>query len=272
VPGNVTRYEGQFVPIPELRAANADVGLVFLSANDILYEAPTNDDMYAARTPIRASMGMRGAIVTRPFYIRDEPTRVLGCTSRYQFCRAATSAGGSGASARTDTPAAANGSDDSDGNNNNNGCTPLVGLASALQQGKTLWRRNRRQARHFEWATAALAADPMRVSTVPQWLGPAALTALSFMGYGLQGPLPDDQWHREVEFWFTTSLAHLQHAVLETATGPLDRKLSSLLVRPQTAEEHPLCRSQVHLMFFMDVNGFPPLPPPQMLPSPPPSF
>jgi hypothetical protein len=239
----VTGYEGQFVPIPELRAVDADVGLIFLSANDILYEAPTNDDMYAARTPVCAAMGMRGANVTRPFYIRDEPARVLGCTSRYQFCRAATSAGSSAAGARTVTANATTGED----GNEDGSCTPLVGLTSGLQQASKLWRGNRRQARLFEWATAALAVDPMRVWTVPNWLGPAALTARYSMGSGLQGPLPDDQWHREVEFWFVTSLAHIQHSMLETATGPLDVKLSSLLVRPQTAEEHFLCRSQVRL-------------------------
>jgi hypothetical protein len=228
VSANTSYYEGQFVPLPELRAADADIGLVFVSANDIMYDAPTNDDLYAAHTPAIASIGMRGCNITRTFYTRDEPARVLGCVERYQSC---------------DVQSAAHSA-----NANSGGGTSFAGLTRSLLQAKTLWRaRNPRLARLFDWVFAGLAADPLHVWTVPLMLGQSALTARYSLGNGLQGPLPDDQWQREVQFWFKTSLAHIQRVVLETATGPLGPMLNRALIRPQTAEERLLCQSQVGL-------------------------
>jgi hypothetical protein len=235
VPGDPSLYVGQFEPIPELRAAGADVGLVFLSANDIVYQTPTSDALYAAQAPIRATMGYLGRNLSREFWVRDEPARVLGCASRFQFCDA--SGGGHTSGGNASSSSAGDGS----------GCTPLVGLPHALLLARRLWRANRRQARVFEWVTSALAMDPLDVWNVPRALGQAALTARYSLSNGLQGALAADQWQREAQYWFMTSLANMQRIVLETATGPLDPQLNSMLVRPATAEEHLLCRSQVGL-------------------------
>jgi hypothetical protein len=175
--------------------------------------------MFAAHRPLEAQMVLSsGRNASRRFYFRDEPVRVLGCASRYQFCRADASAGA--------------------------GCTPLVGRQRALLLATRLWH-GKTQQRLFVWLTSLWETDYVDVWNVPRVLGLSALTARYSLFNGLQGPLPANQWLKEVEHWFMTSLASLQRIVLEVVTGPLDPKLDKLLVRPTTAEERLLCRNQV---------------------------
>ncbi len=82
------------MPIPELRAPEADVGLVFLSANDINFEMPVDDDLFDAHREYQLLLDIAGGgSMFQKVYNRDEPMRVLGCVSRQQFCPAGATAG-----------------------------------------------------------------------------------------------------------------------------------------------------------------------------------
>jgi hypothetical protein len=52
--------------------------------------------------------------------------------------------------------------------------------------------------------------------------GAAALVARRTVYDTVNVPLPANQWHIEVGYWFNIALARLQHALLQYATGPPD--------------------------------------------------
>ncbi len=226
--GTANPEQSSFDPIAELRAAGTDVGLLFLSANDVVFQGPTNDALFAAHMPIQAKLGFMGKRASMQFYARDEPASVLGCIARYQFCDSTVAAAHASSGA-------------SDGRH----CTPLEGIAMALEHAEELWGANRRQARLFKWVTGALLQDPPFLWMVPQAVRSAALEARYAMMNGLQGPLPPNQWQREIEGWFKTTLAHAQRAVLELAMGPLDPKQTARWCRRRRLKSRLLCRSQV---------------------------
>jgi hypothetical protein len=97
----------------------------------------------------------------------------------------------------------------------------------------------------FNWLMTMWVNNYIDAYNVPHYLGLSSLTARYSMSNGWQGPLPANQWQKEVEHWFTTSLANLQRLVLELGTGPLDPQLDKALRRPKTGEERLMCRSHV---------------------------
>lgn len=185
---------------------------MFLSANDVIFSQPSDDEWYAAhmatRRDIHFSLKLPG---NQSFYVRDDPVRVLGCTSQYQFCN----------------PNSGPGKD----------CTPLDGGSHGLPAAQRLWPSERQKAA-FNWTATAILSTVMT-------LGTSALTSRNSLFDGLQGPLPSNQWEKDAQHWFQSILADLQRAVTEVATGPLNRSIDRLLVRPESAEEHLVCRSQV---------------------------
>lgn len=151
-------------------------------------------------------------------YYRDDPVRVLGCTSRYQFC-----------------------------NPNVEGtksCIAPTGILAAYAQAGELWQTKKQKAL-FDWSALAIRHNGIGLPEVISGLGISALTSRYRMAAGLQGPLPDNQWQLEVEHWFTTILADFQRMVVEAATGPTDLALNDWARRPDTPEARSLCASQV---------------------------
>ncbi|KAI0101371.1 hypothetical protein GGR51DRAFT_530503 [Nemania sp. FL0031] len=70
---------------------------------------------------------------------------------------------------------------------------------------------------------------------------------------GWQGPIADNQWQLDVQYWFSIWLASLQQSFLNTVLGevPADPALSNL---PRSQAEQTLCKSQkiispVHVSF-----------------------
>lgn len=115
VDGTVVNEPGNFTPIPALWANETDVMLFFLSANDVKFLNACDDPWYAATT-IAHEYDPTGASgnTTVTYYVRDEPARVLGCASRYQFCNPDSKSGKS--------------------------CTPLAGFYPATAAADELWR------------------------------------------------------------------------------------------------------------------------------------
>ncbi|KAJ6118174.1 hypothetical protein N7471_014051 [Penicillium samsonianum] len=72
----------------------------------------------------------------------------------------------------------------------------------------------------------------------------SALQANSQVYKLLQAPLPDNQWVIEVKSWFTVSLAILQHAIVEFASGPTNLPPEARIITP-TANGWPImCKQQ----------------------------
>lgn len=60
-----------------------------------------------------------------------------------------------------------------------------------------------------------------------------------------QGPLPDDQWQREVKYWFEVSLSAWQKGFVDTALGASNPDVTSWVETPSHPEHVKLCKSQV---------------------------
>lgn len=215
----------RFYPIPELLRPTADVTLVFLSTSDIAFVEPSNDSWYSAHFPLVLENAVRGL---RPenisFYFRDDPVRVLGCASQYQYCNP---------NLKPDIR-----------------CTPLTGIFAVQAVAESLWQTER-QKKLFNWSANAILNDAIGLPEVLSGLGVSSLTSRYKLANGVQGPLPENQWQLEVEHWFTATLADLQKMVVDIATGPMDTNVNQWLRRPQTPEEHLLCHSQVSSLLFL---------------------
>lgn len=155
-------------------------------------------------------------------YIRDDPVRVLGCSSRYQYCNPNLEP--------------------------NDRCTPLHGIVSTSTLAKGLWRTEKQKAL-FNWSANAILYNAVGIPEVILSLGVSALTSRYKLTGASQGPLPDNQWQLEVEHWFTTMLASLQRALVEAATGPTGPEMSRLEQHSQKPAEQSLCRNQVSSPF-----------------------
>lgn len=178
-----------YLPIPELQHPAADVTLVFLSANDIRFVKPSDDSMYSAHLNAGSSLSKNISA-----YFRDDPVRVLGCISQYQYCNPTLE--------RDIT------------------CTPLDGIMRVQALAQSLWQTEKQKAL-FNWSASQIQHDAIGLPEVLRSLGVSSLTARHKLLGGVQGPLPSNQWQLEVKHWFTTVLADLQRSVVETATGPM---------------------------------------------------
>lgn len=220
--GSLVEDQSSFQPVLDLDRPAADISLIFLSANEIRFAGQSNDPWYSAHVPSSLTSmrkwGLQGDV---SLYTRDDPVRVLGCTSQYQYCNP---------NLEPDKR-----------------CTPLSGILEVDLLAHDLWDNDRQRAL-FNWTASAILQNSMAFNDVITDLGVTALTARTKMSANLQGPLPDNQWQLEVEHWFTSALADLQRMAIELATGPFDQKLTPFLQRPQIAEEQLLCRSQVNLV------------------------
>lgn len=227
IDGTVMKLVGDFTPIPALWANTTDVSLFFLSANDIKFSTACNDPWYAATT-VAHEIDPTGASgnTTVTYYIRDEPARVLGCTSQYQFCNPDFKPGESGKSAKS--------------------CTPLAGMYRAIAVADALWQTDG-QRDLFNAFINGIFLDISDLRETVSVAGIASLTARESLQDGLQGPLPDKQWQLEVENWYGATLADMQRATVEYATGPIDPALLQFVERPQTKSERQLCDNVVTL-------------------------
>jgi hypothetical protein len=208
-----------FIPIADLRRPNADVILVFLSANGIIFTEQCDDSWYSAHLSgawIQTGDGVQPSNVS--LFLGDDPVRVLGCTSQYQFCNSEVEPESS--------------------------CTPLNGIFAAQTLAENIWQAGRQKAL-AEWSANALLHSAIGLPEIISQLGVSSLTSRYKLADGIQGPLPDNQWQLEVQHWFKMTLADLQRVAVETATGPTDASLNQWLQRPQTPDERQLCRNQV---------------------------
>lgn len=190
---------------------------------------PCDDLWYAAHSVVRTvdSTSETGSL---SYYLHDEPVRVLGCTTRYQFCNPDPKMG---------SP-----------------CTPLAGIFTLAAAADALWQTEE-QRRFFNAASTQIVNNAGGLTEIVTFTGITSLLARHSLANSMQGPLPSNQWQLEVENWFGATMADLQRAAVEYATGSIDQELSRFLKKPQTYEEHLLCRSLVS-HFFLSPLSFSP--------------
>lgn len=214
------KKESEVVPISVLQANATDVTFMFLSTNGIFFNTRCDDPWYAAFNPMPVNDNS-----IKPVYFAEEPVRVLGCTERYQFCNP-------NPNFKMDSS-----------------CTPLTGIFTATAAADALWRTNE-QRKIFNISSNAILSDADGLYEMVSVTGISSLIARHSLFVGVQDQLPNNQWQLEVENWYGATLADLQRTTVEYVTGPNDPVIFRYLQRPQTGEEHLMCRSLVSSFSF----------------------
>lgn len=215
--GTPQKEASDFYPISALQVNASDVTLLFLSTNGVQFVTPCDDPWYAAHN-LNFMRSVSGNNTWREFPHGDEPVRVLGCTQQYQICNPDLKMGHS--------------------------CTPLTGARTVIAAADVLWQTNK-QKKLFRTLANSILIDAGHLYGTVAATGVSSLIARHGLVGGLQGRLPSNQWQLEVENWYGAALADIQRSTVELVTGPTDPDMFKYVKRPQTEEEHFVCRSLV---------------------------
>lgn len=199
-------------PIPELWRDDASLMLFFLSANQIYFIEPVDDEWFSAhqQTGSLSRTDYNGSVKT---YLTDYPANPLACTEQWQFC-----------------------------NPSKNKCTPLGTFDDTANSALTNLYHPGHQNDTFSFWLMQLSGNTPSVSNVVAQLGIGSLKARSTLMSGQQGQLPADQWQQEVSGWMDTSLAMMQRLAVEAATGPSDAIAREFNQKPSNMY---VCKNQV---------------------------
>jgi hypothetical protein len=123
-------------------------------------------------------------------------------------------------------------------------CTPLLGIFEAATIASTTIFSKPKERETFMWSASAISHMAGGFSELAYTMnGQALLASDSLSTYG-QYALPSNQWELEVEHWFKFTLADLQRAILDQATGPTVLEAGQIHSPPDTAEARTVCGNQ----------------------------
>lgn len=223
--GTVWAGDGDFGPIPELTLPDADLLLVFLSPEGLLYLEPTNDPWYRATVPYQP-FGSEGS--ESHVYYSDEAASPMGCAMRYQWC------------------------------DSNKKCGDLASWVDSMISAGDLFHQGNMWAQSGTDAVAGLDDTALRYNlfqfTVKQasdlydmlsGLGPSSLLSIQHLMASWMGPLPDNQWQLDVSHWFAIRLASIQSSFVNVARGPTDEALRPLFRKIGGEAQLGMCNNQV---------------------------
>lgn len=218
----------QFIPDGRLARSDADIFISFLSSPRVFSTEP-NGDKWFRTTHAAGDMfftnGESGSVV----YVPDIPASPLACANQYQFC-----------------------------NIDKDHCGPLASFIDAMTHAAPAFgttvddiantNLTERVAGRFQRLASTLQGFPIQFSTMYPGLGSESLLARQSLNQGIQGPLPDDQWQREMTAWWATALAGLQAFFVETAAGVNYPGLEDYRgIEPVESFEKDMCTNQASL-------------------------
>ncbi|KAI1132832.1 hypothetical protein F5Y10DRAFT_291787 [Nemania abortiva] len=214
-----------FRPISSIQREDADVTLVFLSAEGVLHSAPSTDEWYrVSPTAANLSEGINSTINTITVYLPLEPASPIGCAKQYQFCH---------------------------GDIHN--CGLLASWVDALSSAARLFnttafysRSNNNSGSSFSYFIAGFTTyQSAPIGELLAQLGPASLASKSSLASSIQGPLPSNQWQLDVTRWWDISMASLQAAYLGMSYyNPPDPSLLKYRTNFTSEAFRKLCNSQ----------------------------
>ncbi|KAL9620580.1 MAG: hypothetical protein Q9160_004941 [Pyrenula sp. 1 TL-2023] len=204
--------QSTFTPIPDLRRNDAITTIVFLMANSIDFIRQVDDPFFAAHTPSVDTTLAQGPEGMRMYYF-DEPVHVLGCARQDQFCF------------------------------NETNCTPLTAWTPAVDAVSNMTMTDNQRESLGTWVEM-IGNLGINIANIIGSFGAGSLIAHNTFIGGIQGPLPANQWQREVEHWQATVMTLLQRIVVEHAAGPSDTSVKKYIEKPSTKEAKHLCSNQ----------------------------
>ncbi|KAF7549126.1 hypothetical protein G7Z17_g6619 [Cylindrodendrum hubeiense] len=207
---------GTFVPIKQLRRTDADVSVISLNNNLIPVagiNGPCRDPFFSATN--------RQDEVFPDWYWPDQPITAIGCADQYAFHNPVT--------------------------HEWSNQTGMLMLGTDITKESGLSPMQIAAMNTMRWALGEIGAMGRLIETI----GSDALRAKKYPGVfaGYQNPLPNDQWKKEVSFWFNVQLAAFQLQFIRISTGPQDtagmtNALPALTEGSDTDYEGLICRSQ----------------------------
>ncbi|KAK8055113.1 hypothetical protein PG993_000340 [Apiospora rasikravindrae] len=216
--GSLFKDASYFAPIPQLVRPDGDLSLYFLSSNDVLYTGNTTDDWYRARLHAGKSTTQWNSGEPTDLYVGEEPASPLACVQQQQVCNPNHPSGG-------------------------RVCTPMSGVLD--MNGGSLGLFDEAGAQRLLWSKrAGFSAEGGPIQTAVQALKLDALPSRRSMVSAYQAPLPDDQWQRDVQYWFQVSLAAWQKGFVDSAAGVSNPDVAPWVQAPNNTEEYKLCESQ----------------------------
>lgn len=193
-------------PVSPLNRTDADITLIFIASNSVMYDTPVDDPVFSAHAisnlNISDSEGQKVVLYEADYYLG-----VIGCASQHQVC-------------------------------NGDTCTALSARAEAFSSssGLTMTQRNIFGRLGFvNVYTGIVDVIDGRSATALR----AAETARGIH----QASLPSNQWQIELSSWFDTGLASLQFALREYAT-PGKTVPGVIVQQPKTPVDLAMCDSQ----------------------------
>lgn len=206
--------------------------MTFLVGNGIPFFEPTEDPWYRATVQgYKIASNTRAGI--RTLYWPEEAASPLGCVRQVQFCNAALAP--------------------------DKQCGPLTSWNDALLESASLFNLTEMQlfgqeefpdhstGSRFIWIVFQLNNAATWLDGLLQTLGPESLSSKANLVQGIMGRLPANQWQLDVMHWWSTYLASVQSAFVETAIGPADPtgELEWYKFVPWNDDVRKLCNNQV---------------------------
>ena len=215
--GSLIPQVSEFNPIEQLRRGDADVALVFLAAGEVAFTTPVDDPWYSAHQPLNFATSVANIQGKQQLYMADSAASVLGCAIQYQQC----------------IPSLPEGQR----------CSRLGGLWETNQ---TISIESDWQFNMTQWIGTTFAEAEVQYLVATLQAG--SLTSRYLNMVGIQGPLPSDQWKKDVEQWHFATLAAAQASAVDYATGPgVNDPIKKVRVTPNGEAEKYLCKNQVRL-------------------------
>jgi hypothetical protein len=207
------------MPISTLNPKDADMTIIFLAPNAIKYNYPTSDPFFSANFYVE--LGSYNG-VNLSYFSGDEYVSAMACTDQYQYCNIASG---------TEEPE----------------CTALTGYQQAFA-GLNSTRLNLNNIQYGIASRIALTSRTLSTYHSISGRGAAALRAQETIYDRVQQiPLPSNQWQIELDSWFATSLAKLQHSIVEYAAPTVrkqDMPVGTYLQQPFDTVSKAMCYSQ----------------------------
>ena len=148
-------------------------------------------------------------------FLSDEPASVLGCASHYEVC--------------------------SPESLSSEGCPVMGGSADDTPYSDAIQKNGADSL--IPWITNSY----MDIEAVIGSLTTSSLLSRRSLNSGIQGPIPDNQWQSEGEYWHDIGLVSLQDVVTST-TGPSNPDvLQYFWEAPDPFQREHLCKSQLSM-------------------------
>ncbi|KAJ2988738.1 hypothetical protein NUW58_g3827 [Xylaria curta] len=227
--GNGT-YGGstEFIPIKSLARMDADIDLIFLSGNGVVFLEPMDDGWYRTEstpTKIQARRGKGTGEVE--LYLPLQPASTLGCITHHQFCNTAIQGPGR--------------------------CTALASLRDATFTAAPLFNSSYSNLNHRLAETESQARflhfmDTLRaagdINGILTIMGSAALLSQRTAIQGIQTRLEPNQWQLDIAHIWNIWMAVAQRTFIDAVYRPIDPKLLAAQYNYTAPELVKLCNSQ----------------------------